>query len=60
MNNSSASILPPDTNRGPAINAILWTCVSISVLFIGSRLFTRIYITRNPGLGDFFMVLSLV
>ncbi|KAI9656750.1 MAG: hypothetical protein M1821_003389 [Bathelium mastoideum] len=56
----STSAITPEQNRGPAINAISWTCVAISTLFVAARLFTRLLITRNPGYDDAIVVFALI
>jgi len=53
---------PPggDQNRAPLLNAVEWTLTSLSIVFVGCRLFTRLRIVRSPGLDDVFIIISIV
>ena len=52
--------LPPDDNRGPAINIICWTGFTICTIVVAARLFTRLRISRSAGWDDGIIVLSMV
>ena len=56
----SALIEPPDGNQNRAawLNSVAWAEVSVSTIFVASRLYSRIRITRNPGWDDWFIVIT--
>ncbi|PVI02161.1 hypothetical protein DM02DRAFT_653786 [Periconia macrospinosa] len=58
--NRSAPILPPNTNAGPAINAVNWTEASLGILVLFARLYTRIFIVRKLGWDDLCIVLAVI
>ena len=59
----AAPMVPPpggDYNRGPAILASTWPLTGLAIVAVGGRLYGRIRLTRNAGLDDFFISLSMV
>lgn len=47
-------------NRGPAINAAVWTFTTIALLCVLLRLYGRFILTNNFGWDDFWIVISMV
>ncbi|KAG8527075.1 uncharacterized protein KY384_008504 [Bacidia gigantensis] len=47
-------------NRGPALLGIVAIFTAISAIAVGSRLFVRLWILKNPGLDDAAISLSLI
>ncbi|KAI1775115.1 hypothetical protein F4818DRAFT_417877 [Hypoxylon cercidicola] len=54
------AVLPPDEDRGPAINAVAWVGTVVSTAFVGLRLYSRGVITRSLGWDDGVIVLAVV
>lgn len=53
---------PPggDQNRGPTINLVVWIFTGISLACVTARMYGRVFLTRNVGWDDFWIVLSMV
>lgn len=55
--------LPPpsggDQDRGPALMAMWWTELSISIIMVAMRMYSH-YRLKNVGVDDWFMVTALV
>lgn len=53
---------PPggDRNRATELNAIAWTWFSLSTVFVASRVYSRLALTRNLWYDDYFIVLTWV
>jgi len=54
------SNFPPDINKGPMEVGIDLTLLILTLLQIGLRLHTRIYVSRAVGWDDWFAVASVV
>ncbi|KFY00619.1 hypothetical protein O988_03193 [Pseudogymnoascus sp. VKM F-3808] len=50
----------PDTDIGPPMLALCWTLYSVALLVVIARVYTQQQITRQFGLGDYFMLSSIV
>ena len=48
-----------DENRGPSIDAILWTEVVVASLFVSIRLYSR-HLIKGMGIDDLLMFVALV
>ncbi|KAL4780574.1 hypothetical protein BJX76DRAFT_364175 [Aspergillus varians] len=46
-------------DQSASISAASWTLGSVSIIVVGLRLYTRLFLTRLPGWDDFFIALSL-
>lgn len=44
----------------PILLGVMWTQVTIAIVFIGLRMYTRYFILRSVGLDDIIMLLNLV
>lgn len=49
-----------EASQAEGITVVSWTLGSIAVVAVGARLFSRIFLTRNIGWDDAFIVFSLV
>ncbi|KFY01968.1 hypothetical protein V490_00698 [Pseudogymnoascus sp. VKM F-3557] len=49
----------PDTDIGPPMLALCWTLYSVALLVVIARVYTQQQITRQFGLGDYFMLSSI-
>ena len=47
-------------NRGPIILGVAWIFTTLALLAVGARLFGKLKLTRNFGLDDFLIGLSMV
>ena len=52
--------LPPDTSRGGAFMLVNWVTMSIALLIVGLRIYTRACVRRTAGWDDWIILLSLV
>ncbi|KAK4690312.1 hypothetical protein P7C71_g6449, partial [Lecanoromycetidae sp. Uapishka_2] len=52
---------PPggDQDRGPAINAAIWTFTSLALFCVLLRLYGRLILTTNFGWDDFWIIISM-
>ncbi|MCJ1322909.1 hypothetical protein MMC15_008259 [Xylographa vitiligo] len=58
---SQAPVAPPggDVNQGPAILASSWALTTISLITCGCRLYGRLRMTRNAGMDDVVIMVSM-
>ena len=49
-----------DDDRGPSLLAGAWVLTAISIAVLGLRLYTRIKITKAPGIDDWTMLVGTV
>lgn len=47
-------------NRGPQLEAVAYTLVSVAFVSVCLRCYTRIFMVKNFGFDDWCMLLSLV
>ena len=57
---SEAVPVDGDRNRAGELDAISWTWLSISTIFVGLRIYSRVKLTRNLWWDDWFIVISWV
>jgi hypothetical protein len=48
------------TKTGPPMLALCWTLYSVAGLLVAARVYTALVVTRKFGLGDIFMLCSIV
>ena len=49
-----------EDDRGPSLLAGTWVLTSMAIAMLGLRLYTRIKITKAPGLDDWTMLVGAV
>lgn len=49
-----------DQNKGASINTLVWAMATITTLTYAGRIYTRAHITKDIGLGDYFVTSALV
>lgn len=47
-------------DRGPELVAVTWVFTALATVVVGTKIFTRVKIIKEPALDDFFTILSLV
>ena len=63
--NMSSGVMPstpsgPDTSRGPALLSAEWVTLSIAVLFVALRIYTRALLHKTAGWDDWTILAALV
>ncbi|MCJ1238604.1 hypothetical protein MMC14_006594 [Varicellaria rhodocarpa] len=48
-----------DHDRGPTILSVVWTFTSLAIIAVAARSFSKLKLTRDIGLDDFFIILSM-
>jgi hypothetical protein len=58
--NGNTSQVQQDVSRGVIINAINWLGVSLSIIFVAARVYTRTALMRDFGWDDALLIIATV